>query len=319
MFLPVLGLGDVAGDAAVDHLEASHFALEASSLLGEEEFLVDEVVVLGFEFNDKGQRSLEGADGVVHLVAVEGEALLQTQGVAATQTGRHDAELLTSLEDLVPHLDGFLLGNIDLASASAGVTGGGEDDVGDAGEGEDLESVVLHVDDVLVGELLHSLEGVGALDGELSPLLTLVDEIFTEFHAHLVGNLAHPVPVFIDVGGVGHHEVLVVMDAVDEHVVDHATLTVGEAGVLHLAVEEVLDVVGGDILHEVLGDGAFGAELAHVAHVEHAHVIADIVVLFDKTGVLDRHVVAGEFGHLCTKFDVQVGVRCGFHYVTYFY
>ena len=104
------------------------------------------------------------------------------------------------------------------------------------------------------------------------------------------------------------------MDAVDEHVVHHATLTVGEAGVLHLAVEEVLDVVGGDILHEVLGDGAFGAELAHVAHVEHAHVVADVVVLLDETGVLDRHVVAGKFGHLCTKFNVQVGVRCGFHY-----
>ena len=140
--------------------------------------------------------------------------------------------------------------------------------------------------------------------GELSPLLALVDEVLAELHAHLVGNLAHPVPVLVDVGGVGHHEVLVVMDAVDEHVVHHATLAVGQAGVLHLAVEEVLDIVGGHILHEVLGDGAFGAELAHVAHVEHAHVVADVVVLLDEGGVLDGHVVACEFGHLGAELDV---------------
>ncbi len=91
------------------------------------------------------------------------------------------------------------------------------------------------------------------------------------------------------------------MDAVDEHIVDHTTLTVGEAGVLHLAIEEVLDVVGGDILHEVLGDGAFGAELAHMAHVEHTYVVADIVVFFNQSCVLNRHVVAGKFGHLGSK------------------
>ncbi len=94
------------------------------------------------------------------------------------------------------------------------------------------------------------------------------------------------------------------MDAVDEHVVHHATLTVGEAGVLHLAVEEVLDVVGGDILHEVLGDGTFGAEFAHVAHVEHAHVVADVVVLLDEGGVLDGHVVACKLCHLGAELDV---------------
>ncbi len=94
------------------------------------------------------------------------------------------------------------------------------------------------------------------------------------------------------------------MNAIDQHIVDHATLTVGQAGVLHLAVEEVLDVVGGYILHKVLGDGAFGAEFAHMAHVEHAHVVADIVVLLNQTGVLDRHIVACKFGHLCAQLDV---------------
>ena len=107
------------------------------------------------------------------------------------------------------------------------------------------------------------------------------------------------------------------MDAVDEHVVDYAALTVGEAGVLHLAVEEVLDVVGGDILHEMFGNGAFGAELAHVAHVEHTYIVADIVVFFNQSGVLNRHVVAGKFGHLGSQRNVEVCVRSCFHYINY--
>ena len=248
-------------------------------------------------------------------MSVEGEAFLKTEGVTATKTGRHDAEFFTSLEDGVPHLNGFLFGDVDFASASSSVTCSGEDDVVDTCEGENLKGVVLHVNDVLLGQFLHGLEGVGSLHGELSPLLALVNEVFAKFHAHLVGDLAHPIPVFVNVGSVGNHEILVVMDAVDEHVINHTTLTIGEAGILHFTIEEVFNVVGGNILHEVLGDRAFGAELAHMADIKNAYVIADIIVFFNKAGVLDRHVVACEFGHLGSKRNVEVCVRGCFHYV----
>jgi hypothetical protein len=65
----------------------------------------------------------------------------------------------------------------------------------------------------------------------------------------------------------------------------------------------------------VFGDGTFGAEFAHVADIENAYVVADIVVFFNEAGVLDGHVVACKFGHLGSKRNVEVGIRSGFHYV----
>ena len=102
---------------------------------------------------------------------------------------------------------------------------------------------------------------------------------------------------------------MVVGDAVDEHVVHDAALAVRQAGVLHLAVAQSGDVIDGAVLHELLSHRAFGTELAHVTHVEHADVVADVVVLFDEAGVLDRHVVTGKFSHLGSQIVMDLVVR----------
>ena len=194
-------------------------------------------------------------------------------------------------------------------SLPACVTRGREDDIVDAGEVDDLEGVVFHVHHIGFGEFLHGFQGVWTLHGQLSPFFALVLEVFAKGHAELLGDLAHPSPVLVDVGGVGHHEVVVVGDAVNEHVVHDAALAVRQAGVLHLAVAQGGHVVDGAILHELLGHGAFGAELAHVAYVEYTDVVADVVMLFDEAGVLDRHVVTSELSHLGAQVVMDLVVR----------
>ncbi len=78
---------------------------------------------------------------------------------------------------------------------------------------------------------------------------------------------------------------------------------------MHLAIAQSGDVIDGAVLHELLGQGTFGAELAHVRHVEHADVVADVVMLFDEAGVLDRHVITGEFSHLGAQVVMDLVVR----------
>jgi hypothetical protein len=58
----------------------------------------------------------------------------------------------------------------------------------------------------------------------------------------------NPVPVFLDVGGVYHQQVVVVGQLVYQQVVDDAAFLVGQAGVLGFAVGELAGVVGGDAL-----------------------------------------------------------------------
>ena len=147
------------------------------------------------------------------------------------------------------------------------------------------------------------------MHSQLCPFLALVLEVLAEGHTVFFGNLAHPSPVLVDVGSVGHHEIMVVGDAIDEHVIDDAAFAVGQAGVLHLTVAQSGHVIDGAVLHELLGQRAFGAELAHVAHVEHADVVAHVEVFFDEAAVLNRHVVTGKFSHFGAQIMVDLVKR----------
>jgi hypothetical protein len=67
-----------------------------------------------------------------------------------------------------------------------------------------------------------------------------------------------PVPVLLDVAGVHHQDVVVVvavLHVVHQQVVHDAALVVGQAAVLHLAGGELGGVVAGDLLDEVQGLG----------------------------------------------------------------
>ena len=102
---------------------------------------------------------------------------------------------------------------------------------------------------------------------------------------------------------------MVVGDAVDKHVIYDAALAIRQAGVLHLTIGQSGHIIDGAVLHELLGHGTFGTELAHVRHIKHADVVADVVVLFDEASVLNRHVVTGKFSHLGTQVVMDLVVR----------
>ncbi len=54
-------------------------------------------------------------------------------------------------------------------------------------------------------------------------------------------------------------------------------------------------------------------EFAHMAHVEDTGVISNGMVFVVNAGIRDRHVIAGEFGHLGAEGDVLCGKGSRFH------
>jgi len=96
-------------------------------------------------------------------------------------------------------------------------------------------------------------------------------------------------------------------EPVDEQVVDDGSLRRRERGVLRLAVDQFIDVVGGDAIYEGDCFGTANVDLAHMRNVEEAGVSACAQVFFDGTGgILDWHVPAAEIDHAAAQLPVSV-------------
>ena len=119
----------------------------------------------------------------------------------------------------------------------------------------------------------------------------------------------HPGEVLCDAAGVDDDDVVVGGAAVDDAVVDDAAVGVAHGGVHRLAVGELAHVVGDQALDRLGGAGALQHHLAHVRHVEGAGALADRLVLLDDSGVLHRHLPAGEGDDAGTEGTVGLEER----------
>jgi len=90
---------------------------------------------------------------------------------------------------------------------------------------------------------------------------------------------------------------VVVAEAVGDQVVDRASAVVQEQRVLRASGSDPVEIVGQHALEERERGRASELELAHVAHVEDAGVLAHRAVLGDHARVLDGHLPPGEGNH----------------------
>ena len=125
--------------------------------------------------------------------------------------------------------------------------------------------------------------------------------------------LVDPLPIFVNVAGIDHKQVLCGRVHIDDEVVNNTAFPIWEASVLRLTCFKAADVVGGQVLQELERTLTFHPELAHVAHVEHAYAFAHAdVLVVDARRVLNGHVETCELGHFCAQRNVYVGKWCGF-------
>ena len=111
------------------------------------------------------------------------------------------------------------------------------------------------------------------------------------------------------VGRVGDGQEAVGRQAVGEEIVEHAAVLAAHDGVLRAAHRELLDVVGDQVLQQLLGLRAAGLDLAHVRDVEHAAGVAHGDVLLADPAVLHGHLPPREGHELRARVDVAVEQR----------
>ena len=98
-----------------------------------------------------------------------------------------------------------------------------------------------------------------------------------------------------------------------QEVVHGTAVRVAHHAVEHLAGLIAADVVGKDVVDKFLCLRAFHKNLAHVGHVEHAHMLPHRIVFYGDGTVLDGHDVACKGTHLGTQCHVGV-VQTGFEF-----
>ena len=181
------------------------------------------------------------------------------------------------------------MGAVDLKSVLARVAGSAGYD-GLAVHIYFLKGVEYQVLDIQSQHLYHLLLGLGTLHGNLAVVVALMVNLYIV----VLGLLLNPCYILVDVGGIDYQEEFAVALAVNQQVVNAAAGGVEHHAVENLAWLSACHIVGEDVLHKLLCLGAGDFHLAHVAHVEDAHLLPYGQVLVLDVGILNRHVETAE-------------------------
>ncbi len=157
-----------------------------------------------------------------------------------------------------------------------------------------------------VGDRLDDLARQRTLHGDHRPIVDRVGDLDV---GKPLGVIHEPGEVALVVGRVGHRQVAVAVEAVGEQVVQHAAVLAAQHAVLRAANGEPGDVVGEQPLQQLERLRAARLDLAHVRDVEQPARPAHRHVLLAYTGVLHRHLPAGEVDEL--RAGRHMGVEQG--------
>ena len=139
----------------------------------------------------------------------------------------------------------------------------------------------------------------GTLDREEAPVLVvhqvegLVGLLFFEHPEH-PGR----------VGGVRHHEVALLAEAIDDQILDHASAFVQHEVVERLAHARAGEVVRHQPLEHAQRAGTHHLHLAEVREVEQSDVRSHRPMFRERALVLDRHLPSRERGHLRAEAEM---------------
>ena len=125
-----------------------------------------------------------------------------------------------------------------------------------------------------------------------------------------LGLLLHPGPVLVDIRGVDNEEEILLAQLIDQQIVDGAAVGIAHHAIEYLAHRGTGHVVGEDVLHVALSLAAAHRDLAHVAHVEEAHMFAHGLMLHSDAGILDGHDEAAEGRHQRAHLHMLVVEAC---------
>jgi hypothetical protein len=180
----------------------------------------------------------------------------------------------------------------------------------------DREAVLLQRRN-LFAELANQRNDRGALQRDHAGVKRLIDDLARQVAA--AANLLHVRQQLLTVAGIHHdHEVIIVV-AIDNHIVLHAALLVAHKAVAALTGDHVVNLAGAQPLKELARVPPADLHAAHVAHVKQAPTLANLHVLIREpaaiTGraVIQRHVPPREIDHVGFVLRVEVEERSLVH------
>ena len=246
------------------------------------------------------------------LVAVQRHAGLKAQRVARGQPAGPQV-VAARLGHRLPDRHGVARGDEQLEAVLAGVAGPRDQRV-DPGDRAGQDRVVLQVGERGVGEPGQDLLRLRSLDGDQRVRVGPVVD----------GRLVEPLGPLDQLGehgpsvrGVGHDQISLGRQPVDDQVVQHAAVGVADHRVARPADRERRQVPDERVVERGAGLRPGEEDLPHVGQVEQSRARTDGLVLGGLTAVAQRHQVAGELGDGGAEVVVDVvewgllGVRNG--------
>ena len=151
-------------------------------------------------------------------------------------------------------------------------------------------------------DALDYLLSLWTLDCNLAVLLALVLNNDIE----ILRVLHNPCDILVNVRCIDDKEEALSTHSVYKQVIDNATCRVTHHAIEYLAVGSTRNVIGKDIVHELLALGAGNEHLSHVRYIEYAARLTHCIVLIDDVGVLYWHVKATERAYESTECHMLV-------------
>ena len=126
--------------------------------------------------------------------------------------------------------------------------------------------------------------------------------------------LVKPSPVFFNVGSVNHEHILGSVIAINQQIIDNATIFTAHHVVLNLAVDKSRNIVGHQAVDPFFGISTNDTHFTHMRHVKQTSLVATGQVLFFNTQwILDRQLPTAEVNHGATGSHVTFIHRCSSH------
>ena len=101
--------------------------------------------------------------------------------------------------------------------------------------------------------------------------------------------ILQPCKIFIRAGRVHDEQILLLVDAIYNQVINDPAAVIEQKRVLAHADVELVDIVGQHAIEPIARTGAVHDELAHVRNVEDADIVPHCLMFLDDAGVLHRH------------------------------
>jgi len=122
----------------------------------------------------------------------------------------------------------------------------------------------------------------------------------------LLEMILQPCKIFIRASRVHDEQILLLVDAIYNQVINDPAAVIQQKRVLSHADVELVDVVGQHSIEPIARTGAVYDELAHVRNVEDADIVPHCQMFLDDAGVLHRHQPTAEWNQLRAKPHVLV-------------